>query len=336
MLSSSCLLHDALNHFFSIYPNVEKESTYAVAVSGGPDSMALLHALSAWGAQNAKNIHVLTVDHGLREAAKQEAIDVASWVKEHEGNHVQHKILTWEGDKPTSAVLEEARDARYDLLAQYCTDHDIQTLFVAHHQDDQAETFLIRLSKGSGLDGLAGMDGLHPFREGLKIARPFLDVTKDDLIDYCTHHHVSFASDPTNDDTHYLRPRLRQSMAILQEEGLTAKRLSTLSRRLRRARTALEEITEEAYKRCLLAQTKEDLTLDVEVLKNETEEIAFRVFQKAVLELRGRDGYGVRMERLENLFYAFWQESEMFKPRTLGGLLFALKGQNKTLYIEKE
>ncbi|MCB1721002.1 MAG: tRNA lysidine(34) synthetase TilS, partial [Alphaproteobacteria bacterium] len=110
----------------------------AVAVSGGPDSMALCWLLSRWAVERGVKIHVLTVDHGLRPEAAEEAIQVGAWLGGW-SQQVEHHILRWKTPADT-AIQEEARKARYGLMAEYCRVHDIRHLFLAHHRDDQAET----------------------------------------------------------------------------------------------------------------------------------------------------------------------------------------------------
>ena len=330
------MLSKSLDEFFFKYPDIKDEDFYAIAVSGGPDSMALLHSLYCWAVANNKVIHVLTVNHGLRAEALAEANEVANWVVCQKSENIKHHILTWQGEKPKSAILEEARHARYGLMADYCLEHKIKTIFVAHHQDDQAETFLIRLTKGSGLDGLASMNEVQDYKGNLKIVRPFLNLTKQDLINYCDDNSISFVTDPTNNNENYLRPRLRQSMSVLENEGLSVKRLSTLARRLRRAREALEYISDNSYNLCLKSKTCKMVVLDFKKLQSETEEIAFRILQKAISDVREGSEYNLRMDRVENLFESLWNNHENFKPRTLGGLIFALKDKNSALYIEQE
>ena len=329
-------LEKSLTLFFEKHPNIEQENTYAVAVSGGPDSMALAYALHQWAERTNKELHILTVDHGLRTEAAAEAGQVGKWITALNSDKIQHKILKWEGDKPDNAIMEQARAARYDLMAQYCQAHQIQTLFVGHHQDDQAETFLIRLVKGSGLDGLAAMNDLRVYNDDVKIARPFLDLPKQDLVKFCEENDVKFITDPSNENEKYLRPRFRQSMDILTEEGLSVSRLVTLTRRLSRARNALEQISDVKYNEAFKEKSADHIVLNFEIMQNQPEEIAFRLLQKAVKELRGAEDYGVRMDRLENLFASLWTSSEGFKPRTLGGLIFALKDKKTALYIKKE
>ncbi len=340
MGTQDCLEQDkletAFTGFLNKHPDIKTQTSLAVAVSGGPDSMALAHFICQWSVLEKKEIHILTVDHGLRDAAKAEAEQVARWTEQQNAKNITHQILRWEGDKPDTSIMEEARHARYDLIADYCQHHNIKTVFVAHHQNDQAETFLIRFAKGSGLDGLAGMSALQSYSEDLKIARPFLNISKQNLIKYCDSNAVDFASDPSNENEKYLRPRLRQSMTVLEKEGLTPKRLASLSNRLRRARHALEVMSERAYQNCLKEENEQQVILNFNMLSVEPEEITFRVVKRAAHHIRGHDGYGIRMDRLESLLDSLLTRPELFKPRTLGGLIFALKDKNSALYIEKE
>ena len=126
---------------------LKTESLIAIAVSGGPDSLALTLLLHQWACQNQKNIPALTVDHGLRLGSAKEALHVQSWMQQHS---IPHKILTWQGPKPTARIQETARRMRYSLLQQACWDQDITTLMTAHHAYDQVETFLMRLGKKKG------------------------------------------------------------------------------------------------------------------------------------------------------------------------------------------
>ncbi len=327
-------------NFFSQQTSINQEDDYAVAVSGGPDSMALAHLLIEWTQAHHKKLHLVTVDHGLRAEAKDEAQMIADWVEGLGLEGVRHSILRWEGEKPDTAIMEAARAARYQLMASYCQENNIKTLFIAHHQDDQAETFLMRLSKGSGLDGLASMGALRSYDESLTLARPLLEVAKQDLISYCAEHHVPVVNDPSNENVDYLRPRLRASMAVLEKEGLSVKRLATTAKRLARVRTALEEITQKAFEDCLREKTEEGFSFDLRRWQKFPEEISLRVLQKALESLRPEAPYRVRMEKLEDLFQSLWLSPCSFKPRTLGGGLFSLKCdkgcQNASLWVEKE
>ena len=169
----------------------------AVGVSGGPDSMALAWLLSQISKTNPGSppIHALTVDHGLRTESAAEAAQVGVWVSGWPG--LTHHVLRWEQGADTR-IQEEARRARYDLMAEYCRARDIRHLFLAHHMDDQAETVLFRLAKGSGLDGLAGM---KPWQErgDIVLLRPLLEIPKERLLETCASESIPFVKDPSNE-----------------------------------------------------------------------------------------------------------------------------------------
>lgn len=321
-----------IEDFFAEHPDLTAQGSYAVAVSGGPDSMALAYALSQH-LGSKKDLHLITVDHGLRAEAKEEASMVAKWAKE---NNVTHTILKWQGDKPDTGVMEAARDSRYEIMADYCRTHKIKTLFVGHHQDDQMETFLIRLFKGSGLDGLASMSPLRNYDENLKLARPLLDVSKKDILDFCEMNNIPFATDPSNENDTYLRPRLRKLIPELEEEGLSGKRISTLVKRLARVRKSLELLTDQAFEQHRRAADTKNVIMDYVGLSQLPEEIVLRVIQKALEMMRPESKYNVRMEKLEELFESMWNDPKNFKPRTLGGCIFSLEDNQSTLVIKKE
>jgi len=248
--------------------------------------------------------------------------------------YVTHRILNWEGEKPETGLLEAARQARYDLMARLCEQENINHLFLAHHRDDQAETFLIRLCKGSGLDGLAGMNPVQRY-EHLNLIRPLLDVPKDDLIAFCQQEDIQYATDPTNVSQDYLRPRLRAAQEVLEKEGLNAKRLSVTASRLGRARQALEGMTQKAFEDCAADQTNQSVTLDTGKWRTWPEEIRLRVLLKAIHQVRGPRPYAPRLEKVEELLDQI-QHNPDFKRTTLANCIFALTGKGEALLIEHE
>lgn len=305
----------------------------AVAVSGGPDSMALLWLLARWGAPQGRKISAYTVDHGLRPGSADEAARVGEWAAALQ--NVSHRILRWGGEKPVSRILEEARAARYELLAAAAKRDGADSLFVAHHRDDQAETFLIRLAKGSGLEGLAGMRAVQETVWGIKLLRPLLDVPKQDLVGLCEAENIPFVQDPTNENAAYLRPRLRAAQGILEEEGLSAKRLAVTARRLARARDALQRISEELFEQAVTARLDNGLLLDFKRLESAPEELVLRVLLRAMEEVSPADDYGPRMEKLEALMARILYERD-FRGATLGGCVFAKRDKNRALWVGKE
>ncbi len=311
----------------------------AVAVSGGPDSMALGWLLSRWAAEKGGvRVHVLSIDHALRPESKAEAEDVgtnvAGWPC------VTHSVLTRSlKGLSKSRIMEEARDDRYALLAGYCAENNIPVLFVAHHLDDQAETFLFRLAKGSGIDGLAAMRPVRDYSENLKIVRPFLNFPKKQLVALCKENDVPFITDPSNDDRAFARVRLRRSARVLAEEGLTPKRLAVSAARMRRAQEALDLYAVRTYQKALINDESSRIVLDYNVLLKTPDETRFRILQMAADRLRREEGkegnYGLRMEKLENLQARIFADDD-YKNATLGGLLFSLNRKDGTLTIAPE
>ncbi|MBB5049778.1 tRNA(Ile)-lysidine synthase [Rhodopseudomonas rhenobacensis] len=215
-----------------------------LAVSGGPDSLALMWLAARWrkALRRGPQILVITVDHGLRPEAAREARDV----KRHAAElGLPHRTLRWRGDKPTTGLPAAARDARYQLLARAARAAGASHILTAHTQDDQAETLLMRMSRGSGIAGLAAM-ARQTERHGVIIARPLLEVSKARLVATLAKAGLDFVSDPSNVDPRYARPRWRSLIAAFAEEGLDARNLARLSARLARANAALDVVTDGA------------------------------------------------------------------------------------------
>jgi tRNA(Ile)-lysidine synthase len=181
----------------------------AIAVSGGADSMALARLAIDWAKRHQVQVTVLTVDHGLRPASAAEAKQVTGWMADL---GVAHTVLTWTGAKPQTGIQAAARDARYALMGGCCRDNGVGTLLVGHHRDDQAETYLMRLDRGSGPNGLAGMSAITD-RYGVRIARPLLGVPKSRLVATCRGLGQGWIEDPSNCDPRYARTRARATLA---------------------------------------------------------------------------------------------------------------------------
>src|SRR3954471_14699661 len=188
-----------------------------LAVSGGPDSVAMMWLAARWRRATARGprLVAVTIDHGLRAEAAREARDVKHLAKSLD---LPHRTLRWSGAKPQTGVPAAARAARYRLLAEAARASGATHILTAHTRDDQAETLLMRMLRGSGIAGLAAM-ARESERDGLLLARPFLDVSKSQLIATLKKAKISFADDPSNRDTNFTRPRLRALMPALAVEG---------------------------------------------------------------------------------------------------------------------
>lgn len=305
-------------------------SDLAVGVSGGPDSMALLWLLQDWCSKQDKTLHVVSVNHGLRAEAYDECKLVQSYCERFD--RVCHEVLVWEMPSDVR-VQEEARKARYDLMRGYCESHDIKMLFLAHHQDDQAETVLFRLAKGSGLDGLSGMSVVQDF-EGLVLCRPLLEVSKMDLVQFCKDKDIPFVDDPSNENASFARVRLRRSMDVLAEEGLTSKRLSVTAKRLARARNALDAMAIEALEKNTLNKNTDRIEFKKELLSNHSE-IVLRVILQSIVMIGLDKYYSPRMEKVEDLVGAL-QNDHSFRKRTLGGVIFERDDSRGCLILMRE
>ncbi len=264
-----------------------------LAVSGGPDSTALLHAAAR--VPRAVPIHVATVDHGLRAEAAVEAEQVGRTAG---ALGLPHAILRWTGEKPSSRLQEAARDARYRLLAAHAHDVGADLLLTAHTRDDQAETVLMRLAAGSALAGLAGMRRERPLAPGLRLGRPFLGLDKAVLVAWCEALGLTFVRDPSNADGRFARARLRRVGDALAAEGLTGVRLARLAERAARDEDALQHAAASALELALLRSGKFSLRLDGTLLAGLPDAVALRCLDRAITRAGGAPR---RLERLESL-----------------------------------
>jgi tRNA(Ile)-lysidine synthase len=285
----------------------------ALAVSGGPDSVALMLLAAEWRHERADgpDLSVLTVDHGLRADSRDEALMVGRMAN---ALGIPHTILTWEGVEIGASLQAKARAARYDLMAAHCCAHDISTLVTGHHLDDQAETLLMRLKRGSGLDGLAAIPAEGAWA-GITLLRPLLDVPKVRLVATLEERGITFATDPSNTDSRFERACIRGDIEALAGLGLTPEALALSARRLRRARAALDHAAHDFLLRHSEMSEAGYAVLGQEALRSAPQEIALR----ALACLIGAVGGGedpIRLGKLEALLAALTEDPA--KPHTLG------------------
>lgn len=196
-----------------------------VATSGGADSLALLLLASKLAQLKGGRVIALTVDHGLRPESKNEVRWLQQWTQE---KGIEHIILEWQGVKPTSRLQEKARNARYHLLINWCKTNHMSSLLLGHHQQDQEETFWLRLSSGSGLEGLSGIKK-QVSREGITFLRPLLAFSKERLKATLINEKQTWIEDPSNSNQRFFRGRLR---TFLEKEGLSSQRLTHIMEKL--------------------------------------------------------------------------------------------------------
>lgn len=306
-----------------------------VAVSGGPDSTALLHLAVRWRSRRGTGpeLAAATVDHGLRPESAAEAAGVAALARRL---GIAHHIRAWTGTKPQHGLQDAARTARYALLLETARAAGATALALAHTRDDQAETVLFRLARGSGLTGLAAMRA-ESRREEILLLRPFLDIPKARLVATLDAAGIGFVRDPGNADPRFARPRLRALAPGLAAEGLDARRLAALARRLARADAALEAAADEAGHRLahVPAGDPDAICLDLQGFVCLPEEVALRLLGRVVAQI-GTEG-PVELAKLETLLAALLATLPTASlaeavpaatgfRRTLAGALVAVRG----------
>jgi tRNA(Ile)-lysidine synthase len=277
---------------------------FAVAVSGGGDSLALMHLLAGFArVRKLPQPVVLTVDHGLNKTSARDARQVAAWAQ---AAGLKAHVLVWRGNKPKSDIEASAREARYRLMGTWMAKQGVASLFVGHTEDDQAETFLLRLARGSGLDGLSAMRAHAPWPvagfEDLAVARPLLGISRAALRDYLTVAGHAWLDDPMNEDTAFDRVKLRRARAALEEAGLSAARIAAAAGHLARARESLEILTEAVVERAVRFGGG-GVLLDPVALTAAPRELGLRALASVLMTVSGQS-YRPRFESLERLFDA--------------------------------
>lgn len=316
-----------------LFESWEPLSGVLLAVSGGPDSIAMMLLAARWarGRAGAPRLSVATVDHGLRPDSAQEAAAVAAWAK---ALGLDHATLAWQGPKPRARIQELARATRYDLLVAHAHRIGAEAIATAHHADDQAETILFRLLRGSGLAGLAGMAATSE-RGGCLISRPLLVCSKDILVAACEAAAHPYFSDPSNADPAFARTRIRDLLARLEPEGLNRRILLELGRRAARAEAALAEQARRTCAALEADRTAGRFVARVGVLATEPHEIALRVLANEIKKIN--DGREIRLDRLERLGARFCAalRSGARLSASLGGAVLELDPDG-TLTLRRE
>lgn len=226
--------------WMSVIGYFEPNPTIAVATSGGADSMALLLLAHEWARVKNGKVISLTVNHNLRKEAANEALQVKKWCENHS---IEHHILCWQHSSvpPISSIQENARNARYKLMTNWCIDNNILHLLVAHHLDDQAETLFFRLARGSGLMGLACMLP-HTKIYGINLLRPLLCTAKTRLIATLKAKNQEWIEDPSNQNSAYTRILIRKQLQLVNND-IFAERIANITTKFQKFRGLAENYT---------------------------------------------------------------------------------------------
>ena len=296
-----------------LFASLARFSNIVVAVSGGPDSLALMILLAEWRARlgsAAPALSVATVDHGLRAASASEADYVSQYAA---SLGLSHRTLVWRGDKPAIGIPQAARTARYRLLAAHAATLSgteppdpalrgpgLTAIATAHTRDDQAETLVMRLARGAGVDGLAAMPAERPVddRSAITLVRPLLGISKSRLVATLHERGVAFLEDPTNTDRAFERVRVRELLQALEASGVSAQALATSARRMGEALTALDYAAQQ-FETALALSLNDDIFCQFDRAAFERGPVALR--QRVLKRLLDRFGGASKPARLSEI-----------------------------------
>lgn len=302
-----------VNQFFqTIQPSFG--GRYGVAVSGGGDSVALLHLM--YQALGPEKICILHFNHDLREEARMEACWVRRLATRLQIPYFAHE---WQG-YAAGNMQQAARIARYAFFAEIARRNNLTAIALGHTRDDVVENLLMRLGRGSGVTGLAAIKA-DTSVQNVRILRPMLDIERSTLRTYLKAKQQPWLEDPTNQNQHYLRPRVRQGIATLTQMGFTEHALADTAASLRRVEDALVHVTESVYQAFSRPGDVEGSVVLSQSVFNQPDEIAQRVLEKVILTLKPAP-MAPRLSKRLRLVEAMRQQTESPSTATLGGVQF--------------
>ena len=301
----------------------------AVAVSGGPDSLALAYLAKCYSIKNKINVRYFIVDHRLRKESSLEAKTVKNILNKID---VDCKILKWNGKKPSKNIQAEARDKRYSLLANECNKNDINYLLLGHHANDLFENFFIRLVRGSGLKGLISFSKNAKYKhKKLNILRPLLDLEKNDLLNVSKTVFNFFVIDPSNVNSDYKRIRIRNLLKALVKEGLDKKKLKLTINNLKDSDKSIRFYVNRNLENNSVFLKNNNIHILNCSFFDQSHEIIFRSLTTVIQKL-GKNYYPVRGKSINELIEGI--NAKSFSKVTLGGCF--IDRVNDTILISKE
>ena len=304
------------------------QKSYVVAVSGGPDSLALAALTKMYSKEEKKRFFYVLVDHNIRQNSKTEAIKVKKLLKKH---HIDLIILT-NKKKVDKNIQSNARDIRYAKLVNFCKKKKTKILLTAHHLEDQVETFLIRLSRGSGLKGLSSMKRITKLNSKVLLLRPLLDIKKKSLIKISKCSFGKYIKDPSNKDKKFLRTKIRNLEKPLKRSGIKYDQIYKSITNLASSEAVLEKYFQEISKE-LVKKRQGTIEVNFNRFNKLDDEIKIRLINQFIKTLRN-NYYNVRSKKVINLI-ANLKIKKSCKS-TLGGCLFLRKNDHLLVKIEKK
>jgi tRNA(Ile)-lysidine synthase len=300
---------------------------YVVAVSGGPDSLALVALTRSYNFYKSTKFYYVLIDHNIRKNSNLEAQKVKKLLNK---NNINLKIFL-NKKKITKNIQAEARNTRYDLLNRFCKKNRIKILLTAHNLEDQVETFLIRLSRGSGLKGLSAMKPLRKLSTYVSLYRPVLDIKKKSLIKIAKNIFGTYLKDPSNINEKYLRTKVRNLKKPLEKSGIKYEQIFRSIQNLSVSKSTLEEYLNNIFKE-LIIKSKSEVLINYKKYKKLSKDIKMALINESIKKLK-KNYYDIRSKKVENLIVSI--EKREFKKTSLGGCVFFKKGKNLCLKVEK-
>ena len=310
---------------FEISINLNKK--FVVAVSGGPDSLALAYLSKIYSQRKNINVKYFIVDHGLRKNSLKEAKFVKNLLKKHS---IKLEILNWKGRKPISNIQSIARNARYKLLFTKCKKLKVDSLLIGHHLDDLFENFFIRMLRGSGLRGLLSLNE-QAKNNHIKILRPLINIEKKDLQYIAKKVFKTFVSDPSNSNSIFKRTKIRKFLSDLGSEGLDKNKLLLTINNLRLSDKSIKYyVKKNIEKNTFYSKKKNTIILNNHFFHNSSE-IIFRSLSECIKKISG-NYYFVRGKKLDKTIDDLIKKNAL--KTTLGGCI--IKKFDQTVIISRE
>ena len=306
-----------------------KKKNFLIAVSGGSDSLALTALAKSYSYENKCKIYYVLVDHNLRKNSSNEARSVKKLLKKYQINLniLKNKKIIKKN------IQSEARKIRYNLLTTFCKKKKIKTILTAHNLEDQVETFFIRLSRGSGLHGLASMKEINKINNDINLIRPLLDFKKNQLIRISKLIFGKFYTDPSNTNKKYLRTRIRNLQRLIEKSGITYDQIFKSIKNLASSRDTLDIYFNKIYT-TVISKKKNKVLINIKNLNDLNQEMKMRVFKKSIQDFTNTY-YATRSKKILHLINQI--KSTKKAKFTLGGCLILreknhiiLKKENKS------
>ena len=303
------------------------KKSYIIAVSGGPDSLALVALTKAYNYEKKSKFYYVLINHNIRKNSAQEAKQVKNLLKKHQ---INLNIFS-NKKKITRNIQGQARNIRYEMLLKFCKIKKTKTIFTAHNLEDQVETFFIRLSRGSGLNGLSAMKSLSKLNRSVKLYRPLLDIKKKFLIKISKITFGKYFKDPSNADQKYLRTKIRNLKKPLETSGIEYDQIIKSINNLASSKATLDEYFNRTFKETI-KKSRKDILIDLKKFEKLNQEIKIGVLNESIRRLK-KNYYNPRSKKVENLIKNL--KNKKFKKSTLGGCLFIKKEDQLCLKLEK-